>query len=741
MKGLLLSALALLFLASPSQASDLDLERWLDEPGTKLVAVEFYADWCKPCVKSAPRWEALRKKYAAQGLKLVVVNITEDATHDGRCSSLPWNPDESLCDPKVGEQLGVKNLPEAFVWSWQGNLLVERGQHVDEIESIIRRYLDDNPRVQVSGLNIKGKVDRALQRRVEAALAASGKLTVVPDKEMQRRLKAVRKESHSSDKRDDQRCALGAEVSANSLLTAERFEGALSLTLADAATGCQRATASVPWKDQPIDTIVQKATYRLMEKLKRRDVQMPKGAEQRKRRRRASVGVEDVSEEAGEWIPEEEDIANVTFTSKPAGASVSLGDVVICKKTPCTRDVDPGRHRVTMTLPRHESKGVTVTLEDGQTVGWRLAPTFATLDVKSTPAGLPVSLNDEVIGNTPLMDLQVDKGKHTLAIGDRCHYTKSQKLTLPAGKHHVVDVVMKARPAGLRVQAINASGDSVRGAKVFVDGTLMGVTPKTFPVPMCSESVRVEHDEYRAAWRSELNLEEKKTSKLVADLGVLSDSYDEMERELTAQGELAQADLDRRKALGQESDESEDDDYDDTEGGDAYDDHRRDEEEPEEDDDEGADMEHLRLEGVLGLSQCLMTDLGPCTDADPGIAAQVGIFYYTSRYFGFGLAASVAQWTDVAELLQVRVLGIARATLPLHIIELTVGAGLGFARLSSEWEGSEYFGVSVPLNARMGFFAWDGVLVGIDATVNVDLYEGGTLLVSGQFGPFMEGIF
>ena len=114
MKGILLSALALMCLLSPARAAELDLEGWLDEPGTKLVAVEFYADWCKPCVESAPRWEALRKKYAAQGLKLVVVNLTETDERPGKCTGLPWNPDESLCDPKLGEQLGVKSLPEAF---------------------------------------------------------------------------------------------------------------------------------------------------------------------------------------------------------------------------------------------------------------------------------------------------------------------------------------------------------------------------------------------------------------------------------------------------------------------------------------------------------------------------------------------------------------------------------------------------------------------------------------------------
>ncbi len=193
----LLALLVCLVIGSPARAEGWALEEWLAEPDVKLVAVEFYADWCEPCKKSAPKWEALRQKYAPQGLKLVVVNLSE--TPGGKqCTVLPWNPDEALCDPSLGEQLGVKSLPEAFVWSWQGNLLVERGQHIDEIERTIRRYLDDNPRVRVDG------ADEQLRSWAEEELTKSGKLTVVPDEEMRKRLEAVRKESHHPSRRDDQ---------------------------------------------------------------------------------------------------------------------------------------------------------------------------------------------------------------------------------------------------------------------------------------------------------------------------------------------------------------------------------------------------------------------------------------------------------------------------------------------------------------------------------------------------------
>ena len=267
--------LMLLGLAWPAQASEWALEEWLAEPDVKLVAVEFYADWCKPCKAAAPKWEALRRKYAPQGLKLVVVNLSEAPGKGGRCSRLPWNPDESICDPSLGEALGVTELPEAFVWSWQGNLLVDRGRHISEIEAVIRRYLDDNPRVAVIATDGDGTPDRALQRQVEAKLSEAGKLSVVPDADMRRRIARVREESHGAERRDDQRCILGAEVSANSLLKAERFPGSLALTLVDANTGCQLAMSSVDWDQQRSERAVNKALFKLMNQITRREVQMP----------------------------------------------------------------------------------------------------------------------------------------------------------------------------------------------------------------------------------------------------------------------------------------------------------------------------------------------------------------------------------------------------------------------------------------------------------------------------------
>ena len=517
----LLACLAAL-LCSPAHSARLDIERWLDEPDVKLVAVEVYSDYCEPCKEAAPRWEALRKRYKEEGLKLVVINV-DDYDSDRQCKTLPWRPDLLICSPEAGETLGVCkegrcSVPQAFLWSWQGNMLVSGQAHVELVGRAISRYLADQPRVLIEAKDERGKLDKALRTQVASALGRSGKLTLVASSEMKARLKTLVKESHRPEARDDQRCRTGAEVSANSILAVERFEGGvLSFILSDAETGCQRAAASVTIGKRGLSQAVERGVYALMVRLKRRDVEMPLGVAPQGRteadEREVSVTVPGGAKQV--WSPNEEDtLLTLTFESEPQGARVEVDGKLLCEATPCRREVPLGRHEVAMTLKDHAPQVRRVRFESGQVLRWSLEPTFGSLEVVSSPSGAEVRIDGVMRGRTPSAPFKLSAGKHQVQIGGVCHQVETRDIDMPRGKSHRLEVSLEPRPAGLRVVAKDRRGDVIQG-EVLVDARPLGPTGKTYKVDLCAKALEVRHSSL-GVWRSPLRLTERETTKVVA---------------------------------------------------------------------------------------------------------------------------------------------------------------------------------------------------------------------------------
>ncbi|OGQ92970.1 MAG: hypothetical protein A2284_10765, partial [Deltaproteobacteria bacterium RIFOXYA12_FULL_61_11] len=129
--------LAVLGSTSALAQDHFSLSEELVKPGVKLVVLEFYASWCMPCRAAVKDWDLLHQKYQAKGLRFVVVTLDEQ----GNCTDPGWSPDRVLCDKDRywQKRYGVENLPQAFLYSWQGELLSERA-HVEQVEKAILRF-------------------------------------------------------------------------------------------------------------------------------------------------------------------------------------------------------------------------------------------------------------------------------------------------------------------------------------------------------------------------------------------------------------------------------------------------------------------------------------------------------------------------------------------------------------------------------------------------------------------------
>ena len=241
MKKFCLVFLLILFSTSVSAKSRFDeatIKGELRKPGVKLVAIDFYMTGCEPCDAAIPEWKKLKEDYG-DSMKLIVVAPQRD---DGSCSIKGWLPDKIVCDEdmEIAEQWGVKDFPQAFLYSWHDNDPLVKLGHVKDVRKAIKKYFKTIPRVALDA----DEESEDLLPMVEEALITNSKIEVVADEDEREELMEIRKESHKLRYDEDSRCELGKEIAANSILKISRQDETLSLKLSSAEKSCTMAAAT-----------------------------------------------------------------------------------------------------------------------------------------------------------------------------------------------------------------------------------------------------------------------------------------------------------------------------------------------------------------------------------------------------------------------------------------------------------------------------------------------------------------
>ena len=60
----------------------------LSDAHAKVLVLDFYATWCEPCRDSIPHLVDLQKRYGAQGLQIVGLNVGGEDDHDNYLNDL-----------------------------------------------------------------------------------------------------------------------------------------------------------------------------------------------------------------------------------------------------------------------------------------------------------------------------------------------------------------------------------------------------------------------------------------------------------------------------------------------------------------------------------------------------------------------------------------------------------------------------------------------------------------------------
>ncbi len=111
----------------------------------KLIIVDFWASWCKPCKEEIPKIKSLYEKYKSKGLTVVGVSI--DKTNSYWQTFLSSNPLPWLSLIGDGETItkryDFQYIPFNLIADSEGNILA-KNLHGEELDKFVENYFSTN---------------------------------------------------------------------------------------------------------------------------------------------------------------------------------------------------------------------------------------------------------------------------------------------------------------------------------------------------------------------------------------------------------------------------------------------------------------------------------------------------------------------------------------------------------------------------------------------------------------------
>jgi thiol-disulfide isomerase/thioredoxin len=114
----------------------------------KVVLVDFWATWCKPCVAELPHLKSMYEKYNAQGFEIIGISM-DDENHRARVAALlkeaglswPQRFEGKGYDQDTYRQMyGISGLPTTFFLNQEGKIVSKQARG-DVLEALIRQHV------------------------------------------------------------------------------------------------------------------------------------------------------------------------------------------------------------------------------------------------------------------------------------------------------------------------------------------------------------------------------------------------------------------------------------------------------------------------------------------------------------------------------------------------------------------------------------------------------------------------
>lgn len=496
-------------LSARSKFNESTIKAELRKPGVKLVAIDFYMTGCAPCDAAIPEWKKLKKQYG-DALKLIVVAPMLD---NGSCMVKDWRPDKMICDEdmEIAGSWGVKDFPQAFLYSWHNNdPLVQLG-HVKDVEKAIKAYFKEIPRVVLDA----DSNSRNLLPKVEEALRMNSKIELVSSAAEQKQLLALKKQSHKLNYDEDLKCELGKEISANSVLKITKEDGDLVLRLSSVEKSCTMAAAtkSLSGNKEKLKTEVAAAVYELLSQMFG-NISTPDEGGKPQKMQKSNFQTGRFGGKSDDWEVGGGEETIVKFESEPTGAVVIADGKILCQSTPCSKMLTQGNHEIEMQKENYVPNSQKQNIKEGQTIKYKLEPDFAWLSVTGNYA-VSLKLDGQNIGEIPIKERPISTGNHRIEHSDNCFYDSGETFTVQRGEKKNIRFDVEFRESAIKVYTQDENGNDI-DADVYVDDKKVGRAPGTFKVPLCSKKLLVKNGEIE--YSEELSLKEKQVKTFQAQL-------------------------------------------------------------------------------------------------------------------------------------------------------------------------------------------------------------------------------
>ncbi|NVK51687.1 MAG: TlpA family protein disulfide reductase [Flavobacteriaceae bacterium] len=124
----------------------------LAKKDAKTYVVNFWATWCKPCVKELPYFEKLYATYKKKNVEVVLVSL--DFPNQVESRLIPFvkkkqlqskvvlmaDPDQDTWIPKIDKDWSGA-IPATLIYNKESRVFYEKSFHYDELEKEVLKFL------------------------------------------------------------------------------------------------------------------------------------------------------------------------------------------------------------------------------------------------------------------------------------------------------------------------------------------------------------------------------------------------------------------------------------------------------------------------------------------------------------------------------------------------------------------------------------------------------------------------